>query len=378
MEMTKKALEIAKRDLRACYASKGILAGITHFDDYWARDSFYASLGALEIGDYEIVRKSLELFIKHQKKNGQIPLRYGYHAIAIFLKLLGLIIHGKQYALYRTDNVISYPTDQNSLFVIVFFEYVKKTKDVEFARKHFGAVKRAIEWNRSLTDGLLMEENYYANWADTHKKRGKVLYTNVLCCKALNSISKLCKLLNKNELKHYSNLYENTKKKINSMFWNGQYFIDWIGTKKYDYFSTDGNVLAIIFGVADKKQSKKIESFIEKNAINKVPSLTNYPKYPNRLINPIMRILGMKDYQNGMSWQWLGCMNVVSKQKAGLKKEANDLLCKISEIIVKYDGAYEVYENTGKPVKRKFYKSEQPFAWSSGLFIYAHEQLNSK
>jgi len=86
----------------------------------------------------------------------------------------------------------------------------------------------------------------------------------------------------------------------------------------------------------------------------------------------------MKDYQNGMSWQWLGCMNVVSKQKAGLKKEANDLLCKISEIIVKYDGAYEVYENTGKPVKRKFYKSEQPFAWSSGLFIYAHEQLNSK
>lgn len=373
----KKALDIAKKDLRACYYKEGIVAGISHFDDYWARDAFYASLGALEIKDYDIVKKNLLLFIKHQKENGQIPLRYGYNALAIFFKLIGLKMQFKKHAIYRTDNIISVPTDQNSLFVIVFHEYVKKTKDKEFAKKHFSAVNNAILWNLSMCENLLIKENYYANWADTHKKRGKVLYTNVLHCKALESFSELCRLLGKTEYKKYLNLHKEVNQRINKLFWKKDYYIDWIGKKKHDYFSTDGNVLAIVFGIANQKQAQKIESFIDKHQINKVPSLTNYPKYPNKMINPVLRILGMKDYQNGMSWQWLGCMNIISKHKSGQTKQAKELQKKISKIIVKYNGVYEVFERSGKPVNRRFYKSEQPFAWGAGLFVYAYYMINN-
>ncbi len=47
-------------------------------------------------------------------------------------------------------------------------------------------------------------------------------------------------------------------------------------------------------------------------------------------------------------------------------------------IIVKYNGVYEVYEKDGTPLKRIFYRSEHPFAWSAGLFLYASEILSAQ
>lgn len=46
------------------------------------------------------------------------------------------------------------------------------------------------------------------------------------------------------------------------------------------------------------------------------------------------------------------------------------MLGAIGEQIVKYNGVYEIYEKNGKPVKRMFYQSEHPFAWSAGLYLW--------
>lgn len=370
--MTSNAFNIAKRDLRACYTKKGILAGIKHFDDYWARDSLFACLGALEIKDYDIVKKTLELFIEYQHKNGQIPLRVGDYFIV--WKLMGLKSSQKIKARYDQDKLFSHPTDQNSLFVIIFSKYIDKTKDVEFLKKHFKAVKKAIEWNISYDkdNDYLMEEKYYATWADSLKKKGKVLYTNVLHCAALSSYSMLCKRLNKKQAIEYAKLADKVKQKINEHFWNGKYYIDWIDKSKQTYFSTDGNVLAIIFNIATKTQAKSIQKAIVKFGINNtVPSLTNHPKYKSSQVSIINKLVGIGDYHNGICWLWLGCLDVVAKNKVGFKKEAKELLAKISDIIVKHNGVYEVYEQNGFPINRWFYKSEKPFAWSAGLFIYA-------
>ena len=61
-----KAYEIALEDLRSCYTKEGILASHVNFSDYWARDTFWASLGMLETKDPEKitrVQKSIELFL---------------------------------------------------------------------------------------------------------------------------------------------------------------------------------------------------------------------------------------------------------------------------------------------------------------------------
>jgi len=51
------AEKIARKDLRACYQDQGIFASPVNFSDYWARDSFWAILGMLEIGDCFFVGK---------------------------------------------------------------------------------------------------------------------------------------------------------------------------------------------------------------------------------------------------------------------------------------------------------------------------------
>ena len=134
--------------------------------------------------------------------------------------------------------------------------------------------------------------------------------------------------------------------------------------------------MAITFNIANKKQSLKIQRCIKRFKINQaVPSKTNYPKYPSTRVSLINHLGGLGDYHNGLSWLWLGCLDAIAKNKIGMKKQAKQLLKQIAEIIVKHNGVYEVYEQNGKPVKRFLYKSEHPFAWSSGLFIYAVHNL---
>lgn len=374
MNIREKAFEIAVRDLRRCYSKQGILAGLNQFSDYWARDGFFASFGALCLNDFDIVKKNLKLFLQYQNDDGQIPIRVGNYFIGF--KSLGLPAKQECRARYTQDKMFSKPTDQNSLFIIILGEYILQTKDTVFFKNNLEFIEKAVKWNLSLDkdDDFLIEERYFATWADSIKKSGKVLYTNVLHCESLRVFSNLCKTVDKSKSEHYFKLHKAVKQKINEVFWNGRYYIDWIHNKRFDFFSTDGNVLAILYGIADKKKSYLIQKSIERFKINyPVPSRTNYPKYKNSKVSMINIMVGLKDYHNGLSWLWLGCLNAVAKSVCGMKNEANELIDRIAKVIVKFDGVYEIYST--QPVKRRLYKSENPFAWSSGLFIYAVSKL---
>lgn len=93
---------------------------------------------------------------------------------------------------------------------------------------------------------------------------------------------------------------------------------------------------------------------------------------------PELRLIGLGDYHNGVSWLWLGAINALAKHKIGMRNDAMALLGKMSDLIIKYNGIYEIYEKDGSPVKRKIYRAEHPFAWSSGMFLYAEKIINSK
>src|SRR3990167_952507 len=114
MKNIEKAVEIAKKNLRECYAEKGIFAGLHHFKDYWARDSCFASYGSLAIRDYDIVRKNLSYYLDH---------------ISVEWKR-------KRKPYYTTDKNKHKTVDQNSLIVISSHEYVKETGDIGFLKKY--------------------------------------------------------------------------------------------------------------------------------------------------------------------------------------------------------------------------------------------------
>lgn len=354
------AFEIAAKNLRECYSEKGIVAGKKNFNEYWARDSFFACLGANSLKDFEIVKKNLELFFKFQKKSGKIP----FH------------ISKKLKPSYRffLSNVV----DSNSLIIIALQDYLEKSNDVEFAEKNFEKAKKAMEWleKQDKNKDFLIEEGIFANWMDSILKFGKVLYSNVCHLHSLECFAKICRRLKKEEMaKTFSEKFDKTKNALNQTFWNGSYYIDWIDFSKQDFFSSDGNVLAVFWNIADQLQAETIENKIKQHQLNKIPLKTNYPAYPFWRVPLILLPLQAYHYHNGFSWQWLGCLNAFCLKKIGFSDDAKKELKKNAMQILENHSTHEVFSEEGKPVESIMLKSEHPFAWSAAAYILAYNEI---
>lgn len=371
------AFQIANNNLRACFEDDGIVASVDHFSDFWSRDAFYASWGLLEMGEFEKVKSNLNLFIKYQEKNGQIPRRIDRYFVG--LNYLGIKIKRKKLK-PRYSGAYIYPAlDPNILFATVCYKYIKKTNDIDFLHKNFDAIFKAVKWLQKYEKELLLNEGIFANWEDVIVKTGAVLYTNVLYAEALKSFSEICNLLNKPDLTEiYVKKYQLLKEKINEEFWNGNYYIDWIHkNKKHDYFSTDGNVLAMLFEISDQQQNEQIIKNIEKFGLDEIPMKNNYPNYPWWRVALRMYLIGTPGYQNNFaSWLWLGCIYAVALDKNGDRKRADCICEKISSKIEEYGTVYEIYKPDGSPYRGWFWKSAASFAWSSGLYLWMHKKLN--
>jgi len=359
------AYEIALNDLRRCYTDKGIVAGrrSKRFHQYWARHSFFASLGSLNLNDVRQVKKNLELFASMQKKNGVIPNQISLELKPRYKLLVGSVI------------------DSTALFVITLAAYVKKTDDMAFAVKMFPKARKAIEFllSKDRDSDCLIEERVFANWAESVLKFGTVLYTNCCFYKALKEFAWLSSLQKNRSLQRkFHALAEKTKERINQVFWEGNYYIDWIDFRRHDYFATDGNLLAIDYGITDRIQSQMILNKIKQHQLNKVPLKTNYPLYPLWRIPPTLLPLMEYNYHNGFSWLWLGCLNAIGLHKVGWKKEAKQTIRGVADLINENGIVHEVFDENGKPVNSIFLKSERPFAWNAGFFVRAVHELKKK
>ena len=128
------AFAIASEKLRECYGEEGIRAGKNQFNNYWARDGFFSTFGAVHLHDYEIVKRMLDLFLTYQRKNGHLP-RSLSRSPWIRALTMGLRMHMKEH--YFKGFLTYYSRDQNALFIIATWEYMKKSKDHNFVVKNF-------------------------------------------------------------------------------------------------------------------------------------------------------------------------------------------------------------------------------------------------
>lgn len=358
----KSAYDIAFNDLRRCYGEKGIVAGrrTKRLHQYWARHSFFSSLGSLYLNDDRIVKKNLELFSARQGKTGVIPNQISLNLKPRYKLLAGSVI------------------DSTALFVISLAAYVKKTGNKEFLAEQFPMAEKAMQFllSKDRDQDSLIEERVFANWSETVLKFGKVLYTNCCFYKALKDFAFLASVLEKDDVQDgFERIAEKTKERINHVFWEGNYYIDWIDFIRHDFFSSDGNLLAIDFGIADKVQSQMILNKIKQHQLNKVPLKTNYPLYPLWRIPPTLLPLLEYNYHNGFSWPWLGCLNAICLYKVGWKKEAKQALKSVAGLINQNGIVHEVFDDRGKPVNGFFLKSERPFAWNAAFFVRAVHEL---
>ncbi len=371
-----RAYRLAVRDLRACYNPWGIVAGRLHFNAYWARDGFWALYGALALGDHDQASMHLDIFVRYQLPSGELPVRIEFigHTLGAY--------HTRRVrpkALYRAGAVFAEPLDPTALFIVAAREYYNHTSDMGFCDRFKPAMDRAIGWlMRHDRDGDgLIENNYLAGWMDSILKKDKVFYLNVTYYEALRAAEALTRTLGlPDEAEEHRLAADRVYARLNAAFWNGRYFTDWIRGARRGGLSTDGNVLAMFFGMATEDQSRRILHYIgERGLDDGAPLRTCDPVYPLSQVFPFYILAGIPDYHRTLSWPWLGTLNAVNKGRLGFRDDAIADLSRIAACYLGENAVGEVYEPDGRPVARRFYQAEVPFAWNAGLYVYAVHEL---
>jgi len=372
----RRAYRVAVRDLRACYNPEGIVAGRLHFNAYWARDGFWASFGALALGDTDQVRAHLETFIRFQRPSGELPVRVEYvgHTFGRY--------HRQRMtpkALYRAGTIFAEPLDPTALFIIAAREYFRSTGDGPFCGRFEPSMDRAVRWlMRHDRDGDgIIENRYLAGWMDSILKKDKVFYLNLIYYEGLRACEEIKRALGHiAEAQRFRSAADRVYDGLQRTFWNGTYFSDWVRGSRRGAFSSDGNILALFFGIAAEHQARRIMGHIEARGLDReTPLRTCDPVYPLSQVFPFYVIAGMADYHRTLIWPWLGTVHAVNKSRL-IRREAGIAdLARIAAWYVERNAVAEVYSPEGRPISRRFYQAEVPFAWNAGLYVYAVHAL---
>lgn len=374
-----KANKIAIDSLRSCYTSRGILTGSRKV--YWSWDSFFASFGSLALGDFGIVKKNLKLYLDSQNKNGNIPKRIANPFYALkFLKFPISEKWSNQKPNYRSPYYTGISISQCPVLIISFYEYIEATNDLNFLKKNLSKLQKIFNFLdcHKYKNGLL-KEAVGGGWAESVLKRGAISYTNMCYARSLYCMSKLCSKINlQKDSKSFHKNFLEIKEAINKNLWHDKregFYSDWVGLNRHHYFNSDGNLLAILWNIADSNQAKKIEKHLDRLVkVSHPPLALTRDSYFFWRIFFTNQIAGLKNYHTTFSWLWLGCLTALAKQKLGKINQAKEIINEITNAIIKEGTVNKIFEN-GKPTHSLFYKSEKPWAWSAGLFIYTCKKL---
>lgn len=372
--------KIGIESLNSCISEIGYTAGVHHFVDLWARDSLFACLGDSEGVE---TKKTINTFLKHQRKDGLIPYRIRRSSLSIkkyFGKPEMLKIPVADFRSFQSGFTVY---DGGITTILIFSEYVNRFNDVDFLESELLNIQKAIAFYRKrFKDGLIWE-GPLCEWADAVLKFGNVAYTNIIYVASIKRFIEILEL-NKgilgDEISSYiielKDFYEKLRDRLFTRLWNGTYFSDWYDYKRHNYFGVHHNMLAILFGLTTDEQSRTILEKVSKECLDEVGVRSNFPKYPKRRI-PIQNFLvGVGDYHNGIYWIQPWILYIAALKKFNMDTQAKEQLGKL-ETIIKRDGiVYENYDYDWKYTNRKFYRSEGPFAWNSGLIVWVCNMFN--
>ena len=373
---------IHNRSLADGVDKKILHAGYRNFRESWVRDFGFASYGLLALDESDTVRDTLEAFLWHQTPAGQLPVKL--HSIStatrFFYSLFGreqpteFMLKPKYVSGHGAPSL-----DGQALLVIAACHYAQETDDFQFLQDHWRQLKLAVQWlqlHRNDHEDILLNQGSYADWADSVARRGNVLYTNVVYWKAL-SVMRLAATsldLNKDATLYLAEA-ETLARKIQETFWRSDlgYFVT---SNQLEQLSSDGNLLSIAWGLTSPTQAESILKVMEEAEMAQpVPTRVVYPPYPNYLISVENILGGLANYHTTASWLWLGAWHVIALAKNDRLEEAQTMMERITEVIVRDRQVNEVHGPDGKPLQSIWYKSESPLTWNAGMVLYAYKVL---
>jgi GH15 family glucan-1,4-alpha-glucosidase len=230
-----------------------------------------------------------------------------------------------------------------------------------------------LEQYRRDLESPLLYQGAFADWADSVARRGYVLYTNVIYWKALCDMSAAASILDRNdETRIYETAARDVAHAIQHHFWRPDlgYFVT---SDRLEQLSSDGNLLAIAWGLAEPDQAESILQVMkEAHMAEPVPTRAANPSYPPELIALENYLGGLSNYHTSAAWLWLGAWHVIALTKTGHLEEAHELMLRISKVIVRDQQVNEAHAPNGKPLGSMLYHFESPLIWNAGMVVYAY------
>ncbi len=387
LSQQEKAIQIASANLRAGIERRTLpdgrrrtvlCAGMRNFREPWARDFSFASFGLMELNELRAMRETLEVFLINQTETGQFPVKV--HSTNIFDRFL-ISLFGRQQPIdppIRPKYITAHNTvslDGNALIVIAALLYLQKVDDRSFFEHFKAELIKGLHWlkNHDISEGGLLNQGAYTDWADSVSRVGKVLYTNVLYWKALHDFAIVAeKYGDYNEGRKFGEEAMQLKAAINDHFWRQDlgYFIT---SSQFELLNSDGNLLAVAWKLASETQGHRIlDNMRRMRMADPVPTQVTDQPYGSQYIAIENRLGGIAHYHTSAAWLWLGGWHVVALVQMGRLEEAKELLERMDRVIVRDGVVHEVYGEDGHPLKSFWYASEAPLTWSAGVFVYAH------
>ena len=381
------ALFIASENLRAAIQTrrlkneqyKDILhAGYRNFRESWARDFGFAAYGLLALGQHDTVRQTLEAFFWYQTAAGQLPVKL--HSLNFVTRYFHSFLGREQ----STEGVLrpkyisahgAPSLDGQAMLVISALAYAREASNPDFVKAHWSSLVFAMRWlenHKAGPDGTLLYQQSFADWANSVARRGYVHYTNVVYWKALSEMAEAAAHM---DMLAHADLYrqkaEAVASAIQQRFWNEElgYFVT---SESMSHLSSDGNLLAIAWGLSALEQSKRILQAMELAGLaSPVPTRVTSSAYRREVIAIENVLGGMPHYHAEAAWIWLGAWHVIAEARCGNLEKARELLARISTVIVRDKQVNEVYGKNGEPMSSLWYQPEAPLTWNAGMFIYA-------
>ena len=361
-------------------------AGYRNFSESWARDFSFAAYGLLSLKQYSPVKETLEAFLWHQTRAGQLPVKL--HSLNVFNRFMHSYLRREQPTEIRLRpkylSAHGAPSlDGQALLVIAALAYSQETGNLLFLDRHWDELTSAVAWlenyRRGAEEDPLLHQGAFADWADSIARSGRVLYTNVVYWKALSEMAIAAARLDlQDQAVHYFVKAENVLRAINRYFWRPDlgYFVT---SEELPQLSSDGNLLAIAWGLARPEQAESILQTMDKAQMAEpVPTRVVYPSYPRHLIAPENILGGVASYHTSAAWLWLGAWHVIALTKTGHLDKAQKLVSRILKVIIRDRQINEVYAPSGRPLASLWYTSEAPLTWNAGMLVYAYRIFESK
>ncbi len=401
------ARQRATAALRACATPRGFRASAlaTGYPQIWARDSMIVFLGAVVIGDPQLLaagRASLETMSAYQSPRGMIQLNVNPDT--------GYV---------STENAGA--ADANLWYILGHYLHFQATSDAEFLKAHWPTVVRAMTWleYQDMNECGLLEVPEAGDWMDLLAVRYNVLYDNVLYYAATLAYQELCTQVPEDCDHHQPGVDPaGVHERINLLMWvdrcwvaehfaehleklkairlewfmlyhnvgtisSRPYYLPWVAFREYgDWCDSLGNLLAILTGLAGRHRAEHILRYMYQVGMAE--------PYPTKAIHPPIypgesnwreyyrsRNLNLPhQYHNGGIWPMIGGFHVAALVRHGWTGEAERLLGALAE--ANRQGTNEAWEfnewmhgESGHPMG---YAQQ---AWSAAMFLYADHALRT-